>query len=169
MHKQLKDKKPDPDILQQAFNVNATPNDKEREMLAIASGYTYKQVRRHILTEHVSLRVSTYTDIGPFSSQVTTWVSETGAGGELSKRVADQSSCSFKITGKGSKVTPSTSRLLHARSPTSRLRENLEITSHHVLLPLFRKPRRRSTAKRRQTMFRVNMCQRYRQRKRVHQ
>ncbi|KAG7561828.1 hypothetical protein FFLO_02729 [Filobasidium floriforme] len=35
---------PDPDILQQAFNVNPTPNDKEREMLATASGYTYKQV-----------------------------------------------------------------------------------------------------------------------------
>lgn len=34
-----------PDVLQKAFSINSTPNDKEREMLASASGYTYKQVR----------------------------------------------------------------------------------------------------------------------------
>jgi hypothetical protein len=45
---------PDPDILQRAFDANPTPNDKEREMLATASGYTYKQVRQHFTsrTEH---------------------------------------------------------------------------------------------------------------------
>ncbi|KAH8083225.1 hypothetical protein HD553DRAFT_357583, partial [Filobasidium floriforme] len=42
-----------PEILQLAFDVNPTPNDKEREMLASASGFTYKQVTTWVGTSHI--------------------------------------------------------------------------------------------------------------------
>jgi hypothetical protein len=55
--------------------VNSTPNDKEREMLASASGYTYKQVRQHARMLFMPLETR-FTYLTPVVLlQVTTWVS----------------------------------------------------------------------------------------------